>query len=289
MVLSMCRIIGSIGRYSILKQYYSELIKGIIGSSEYDPYAVKAFGPEEPSHKDGWGRTTIFAGIHKIAVYTYNSLSPIFIDKPQENIPEPELIKFSDPITIDLLHVRAGSTGMPVNYFSVQPFKAQTRSGAILFLMHNGSVNKDALANDLESKVSEKVLKRYSDSYLLTLKLAEIIEDDIDINVIRELKKYVKTALNVGITVIAENKIIVVFGSYHTASSKERQDYYRMYIARINDHNFIYTSSTMVDFSEYKPKSISNWEEIPNGTYYFMKIKLNKEKDAEISSEECSI
>ncbi|MCD6341191.1 MAG: hypothetical protein J7L51_04515, partial [Desulfurococcales archaeon] len=285
-----CRIIGSVGRYSILKQYYSGLVKGLIGSSEYDPYAVKAFGPEEPSHRDGWGRATVFAGIRKVAVYMYKSLSPIFVDKPREDLPEPELIKFSDPIVADLLHARAGSKGMPANYFSVQPFEAQTRSGARLLLMHNGSVSKRDLARDLGSRVPEKVIERYSDSYLLTLKLAELIDDDIDASVIKELKKYVKTALNVGIAVIAEDKVTAAFGSYYSEKlPKEYWNYYRMYVAKVGEYSFIYASSTIVDFSEYKPKSVGSWEEIPNGTYYFVRIKLSREGDAEVSFEKHSI
>ena len=286
----MCRIVGSVGRYSVLKQYYSELVKGLIGSSEYDPYAVRAFGPKEPSHRDGWGRATVFAGIRKVAVYMYKSLSPIFVDKPQEDLPEPELIKFSDPIIVDLLHARAGSKGMPVNYFSVQPFEAQTRSGARLLLMHNGSVSKKDLAKDLGSKISERVIERYSDSYLLTLKLAELIEDDVDASVIKELKKYVRTALNIGLAVIAEDRVTTVFGSYYSKKlPKEYWDYYRMYVAEVGEYNLVYASSTIVDFSEYRPKSVSTWEEIPNGTYYLVRIKLSREGDTETSFEKYSI
>ncbi|MCD6429027.1 MAG: hypothetical protein J7L12_05405 [Desulfurococcales archaeon] len=286
----MCRILGSVGRYSSLKQYYSELIRGLVGASEYDPYAARAFGPEESSHKDGWGRATVLAGMKKIAVYMYKSLSPIFVDKPQSTLPESELTRFSDPIVIDLLHARAGSKGMPVNYFSVQPFEVQTRSGARLLLMHNGSVSKEELARDLSSEVSEKITERYSDSYLLALKLAELVEDDIDISVIKELKKYVKTALNIGITLIAEGSMLAVFGSYYSRRlPREYHDYYRVYVAKVGEKDLIYASSTVVDFAEYRPKLVNSWEEIPNGTYYVVRIELLRGGDAEIRLEKYSI
>ncbi len=286
----MCRILGSVGRYSLLKQYYGEMIRGLIGASEYDPYAARAFGPEEPSHKDGWGRATVLAGMRKIAVYMYKSLSPIFVDKPQDALPESELTKFSDPIVVDLLHARAGSKGMPVNYFSVQPFEIQTRSGARLFLMHNGSVSKEELAKDLKGKISGKVIERYSDSYLLALKLAELVEDSIDASVIKELKKYVKTALNIGITLIAESRVLAVFGSYYRRKlPREYHDYYKMYVAGVGKRDLIYVSSTVIDFAEYRPKLVNSWEELPNGTYHIVSIEFLREGDAEITLEKYSI
>ena len=286
----MCRILGSVGRYSELKQYYNELIKGLVGSSEYDPHAVRIFGVGKHSHRDGWGRATVFIGLGRIAFYMYKSLSPIFVDKPSEPIPEPELAKYCDPIIVDLIHTRAGSRGMPLNYFSVQPFEAQARSGARLILMHNGSVDRERLAKDLSNRVLREVIEKYSDTYLLTLKLAELIGDEVDINVIKELSRYMKTALNLGIVVISENLVTAVFGSsYSKQLPRERWNYYKMYSARVGSNNLIFTSSTMVDFSEYRPKSLSRWEEIPNGTYYFIKIKLKPDEEIEVLTEKYSI
>lgn len=286
----MCRIVGIIGRYSIIKQYVSELIKGFVGASEYDPYSVKAFGLEDSSHRDGWGRATVFIGMHKTSTYIYRSLSPVFIDKPQESLPRSELLRFSDLVIVDILHSRAGSSDTPINYFSVQPFETYTRSGARLILTHNGSVNKEDLIKDLGYELSRKLIERYSDSYLLTLKLAELIEDELNINAIKELKKYVKTALNIGTIVIADNKMTVVFGSYYNEKLPRKfWDYYKMYVAKTNKSYLIYASSTIVDFNEYRPKSIGNWEEIPNGTYYFVKIETSIGEDIEVSIEEHSI
>jgi len=286
----MCRILGSVGRYSELRQYYSELIKGLVGSSEYDPHAVRAFGAGRHSHRDGWGRATIFVSSGRKALYMYKSLSPIFVDKPNQPLPEPELLKYCDPITVDLIHARAGSRGMPLNYFSVQPFETQTRSGSRLILMHNGSVDKDRLAKDLSHRLSDEVIEKYSDTYLLTLRLADLIDNDVSISAIRELSKYTKTALNLGIAVISEDLVIAVFGSsYRKQLPSEHRTYYKMYSARVSGGSIIFTSSTLVDFNEYRPKSLSKWDELPNGTYYFIKIKIKSEEETQVLVEKHSI
>ena len=289
-VWGMCRILGSVGRYSELRQYYSELIKGLVGSSEYDPHAVRAFGVGKHSHRDGWGRATIFVSPGRKALYMYKSLSPIFVDKPNQPLPEPELLKHCDPVTVDLIHARAGSRGMPLNYFSVQPFETQTRSGARLILMHNGSVDKDRLAKDLSYRLPDEVLEKYSDTYLLTLRLADLIGDEVSISAIRELSKYTKTALNLGIAVIGEDLVTAVFGSYYRERlPNEHRTYYKIYAARVGDGSIIFTSSTLVDFSEYRPKSLSKWEELPNGTFYFIKIRIKPEEETHVLIEKHSI
>ncbi|MEM0235812.1 hypothetical protein [Thermofilum sp.] len=284
----MCRLIGAVGRYSIVRHYYGELIKGLIGASEYDPYSLRAFGPEDVSHKDGWGRFSLLLGmgINRIASSIYKSLSPIFVDKPQEVLPKTDLVNFSDPLILDFVLARAASTGMPINYLSVQPFEAQTRDGSRIIVIHNGSVHKDKLATEIGIKIPEEVVKKYSDSYILALKLAELINGELDPEILKQFKDYVKTALNLGIVLISENHVIKVFGSYYRKDlPREYWDYYKMYLASVERENFFYASSTIVDFMEYRPRNVEKWQEIENGAYFFIRIDLSRTKDIEISVE----
>lgn len=284
----MCRLIGAVGRYSTIKHCYGELVKGLVGASAYDPYSVKAFGPQDASHKDGWGRFSLIVGMgtDKIASSMYKSLSPIFVDKPQEILPRTDLVNFSEPLVLDFMLARAASTGMPINYLSVQPFEAQTRDGSRIVLIHNGSVYKDRLAVELGARIPEAIVKKYSDSYILTLKLAEAIDGELGPEILKQFKDYVKTALNLGIILISEDHVVKVFGSYYRKDlPKEYWDYYKMYVATVERDNLLYASSTVVDFVEYKPRSIEKWQEIDNGTYFFVRIDFSRVKDVEMSIE----
>lgn len=287
----MCRIIGALGRYSKISEYYIDLVKGLIGASEYDPYSARAFGESDASHKDGWGRATVYVDINKTSLFIYKSLSPIFVDKPVDPLFRSEILRSSDPIVIDFIHARAASAGMPVNFLSVQPFEALTQSGSRLILIHNGSVDKDLLAKELRGKISESVIKRYSDTYLLTLYLAEKIRDEFDPSILKESKEFVKTALNLGVILISNSKIEKIFGSYYKKEvlAQEYWDYYRMYMAQLDESTIFYASSTIIDFQSYRPKKISDWREIPNNTFYLVEIELQGIKDIEIKIKQFNI
>jgi glutamine amidotransferase len=287
----MCRILGFIGRHSVYKKISDELIKGIVGASRYDPYAVRAFGREEASHKDGWGRLRIFLGAGKTSIYLYRSTEPIFIDRPSEDSFETNIVRYSDPLMIDFIHARAASTGNPVNIFSAHPFETATKRGYKIFLMHNGTVDKYKVAETLENKVSEDILKNYSDTYILALKLGELLDEDVDINVLRKIKEYVKSALNIGLVLLAENKVSVVFGSYYKDNgSKDLKNYYKLYMTDLTEKNYeerniIFASSTLVDFREYRPSFAESWRELENGEYHIIRIERYKDKEMRISSE----
>jgi len=277
----MCRILGFIGRYSVYKKISDELIKGIVGASRYDPYAVRAFGREEFSHKDGWGRLRIFLGAGKTSIYLYRSTEPIFIDRPSEDSFETDIVRYSDPLIVDFIHARAASTGNPVNIFSVHPFETATRRGYKIFLMHNGAVDKYRLAETLETKLSKEVIEKYSDTYILALKLGELIDEEMNIEILRKIKGYVKTALNIGFVLLTDDEATVIFGSYYRDDlSIERKDYYRLYVASLSEKDFeekniVFASSTIVDFKEYRPKSLTDWRINDNGRYHMIKIKYD--------------
>ncbi|MGC9010156.1 MAG: class II glutamine amidotransferase [Sulfolobales archaeon] len=264
----MCRILVGAGRYNVLSNYYSELIRGLVGSAEYDPYLAKITNGVDTSHRDGWGRATLFIGLGKRSFYMYKSIKPIYIDRPSRDLPETKLNEFSDPYVIDLIHVRLAARGMPINFLSVHPFETFTRGGLRILIMHNGTVDKYEIAKEM--RLPEKIVERYSDTFILLLKIADMIEDDIDVSILREIKRYVRSALNIGLLVYGEEKATLVVGSYYLDASK--RDYYKIYVAELGDGAYVFSSSTLVDFSDYRPQKIKNWREIPNGTYYFLDI-----------------
>jgi len=279
----MCRIVVVYGRLGVLERYYEELVRGLVGASYYDPYMVRAFGGRRHSHSDGWGRLRVAMGSGKITIDYYRSLNPIYVDKPTLNIQSPAK-DYPNPLVVELLHSRASSSGMPVNIFSVQPFEFQTRTGSRLFLVHNGLVDKKRLAGELGG-VGEEVLGRYSDSYIMGLWLARRLGDTIDEDNVRELKGYVRTALNIALLLVGPARVEVVAGSYYREElPQEKKDYYRVYVAELGDL-LVLASSTIVDFEEYRPRSIESWRELENGSYYKIAVDLrvNGEPKATIS------
>lgn len=281
----MCRILIAYGRLSHLRTYYSDLTNGIMGASYYDPYQVKAYGAGEQAHKDGWGRITLLVGMGKLSVNYYRSLAPIYVDTLTNEFLDKKMIDMYDPLIIDLVHSRAASAGSPINIYSVQPFEYQTSTGSRLFLIHNGSVDKKGLASDIES-LDRVWLERYSDSYVMGLWLARKLGDRIEPQLISELKRYVLTALNLGVLLIAPSRVQLLIGSYYREPAEPpKRDYYKLYIAELAS-SLVITSSTLVDFDEYRPRSIGSWRELLNGTYYMVDIPIQEAEEikGEISS-----
>jgi glutamine amidotransferase len=270
----LCRVLITYGRLSALRGYYPELIRGLVGASHYDPYKARLAGPEAASHGDGWGRVTAFVGSGGIAVSFYRSLAPIYVDTPPQSIPETSIGRLSDLLLVDMVHARAASRGMPVNVMSVQPFEYQTSTGSRLFLIHNGSVDKEALAVEVEG-INRTVLERYSDTYVMGLWLAQRLRDSIDVELLGELKEHVKTALNLGLILVTPDSVELLAGSYYSKEfPQERRDYYKMYYAELPGGSMVLASSTIVDLEEYRPKSIGSWKELENGTFIHARVEI---------------
>jgi hypothetical protein len=147
--------------------------------------------------------------------------------------------------------------------------------------MHNGAVDKYRLAETLEIKLSKEVIERYSDTYILALKLGELIDEEMNIEILRKIKGYVKTALNIGFVLLTDDEATVIFGSYHRDDLPiERKDYYRLYVTSLpekdpEEKNIVFASSTIVDFKEYRPKTVTDWRINDNGKYHMIKIKYD--------------
>jgi len=275
----MCRITAVLGKGSSLYSIYPEIVKGLYGAARYDPYSVDLFGPGEESHKDGWGRLNIQLYEGDLSISHIRSMKPIYKEKPPIRLSLSPLEEFiEDTFFIDFMHARAGSTGMPKNFFSIHPFKEETKEGYILYLMHNGAVYKELLLKELGIDVDSEYASLYTDSYFLAKYLSRYVSDKLNREIVKDLIRFTKTALNLGIVLITKQEIYILLGSYYKKGDKpkEMRNYYKMYFVEYNE-SVIYLSSTIVDFDEYRPKNILKWEEIENGRYDIYRVKL-KEK-----------
>ena len=248
-----------------------ELLESLIKSSKYDPYSVELFGEDEPSHKDGWGRLIIVIGEGNAKIALYKSTKPIY----EEGITVDELGE--GDMEIEVTHARAASSGMPVNLFSVHPAEAVSKNGYKIYVFHNGSVDKDKLVTYLGMNDKNKYVSLYPDTYFLAQYIANKIEEDFDSNIIRDMIRFTKTALNVGILMFKEDEIQILIGSFYKLINKaqQRKNYYKMYFGKINEKLFMYASSTLIDF--YKRNIQVEWNEVPNGKFEVYSINYKHE------------
>ncbi|MFB6490115.1 MAG: class II glutamine amidotransferase [Thermoproteus sp. AZ2] len=176
-------------------------------SAQRDPLAPRA-SPDRPfQHKDGWGYAVYLLNG---SIAYYRSGRPIWDDP---HIP---------PIGLaGVVHARAASGGEPLGAAYAHPFLAYTRDGHLLFVAHNGSVDKQRLAAELG-----KDPNRYSDSWLLALFLAD--RWDNPDAALEEALKYRLTALNLGILEVGPEGPKAYAYSYFEGGG----EYYKLYIVR---------------------------------------------------------
>ena len=276
----MCRLLISVGRVRDISKYYEDLVNSLIRASEHDPHSIALFGPEDYSHRDGWGRLFIKVAEGNVNVLVRRSTKPIFVERPRLNI-DGDL----DSLYVDIVHSRASSIGMPINFFSIHPFESETRCGYKLYLVHNGAMHKDILLKKLGIKKDSSYAKLYTDSYFLAQYIGVNICDSITPDIIKEVAGYVDTGLNLGIVLVTDSYVEVMVGSYYRYldKPKEMHDFYKVYKSILNE-TAIYVSSTLVDFDDYKPKLPVDWNEIENGKYDVYRIWFKENKLEHINS-----
>lgn len=173
-------------------------------SAERDPYAP--FMPQR--HGDGWGYAAVLLNG---SLAFYKTRLPIWEDA---HIPPLGLA--------GLAHARAASRGEPKGVEYSHPFLAYTDDGRLLFVAHNGALDKGALARALGRDPN-----RYSDSWLLALFLAERWDNPEE--ALKAAEPYTRTALNVGILEAPGPRAYVY--SYFKAEGEKSELYYRIFMA----------------------------------------------------------
>lgn len=130
-----------------------------------------------------------------------------------------------------VLHSRL-TGGEPINVLNSHPFHAALEGGGHLWLAHNGSVDKAALANELGLA---QLQERYADSYFLTHWVARGMDEPTPEALLRSLRKIVerglvKTALNIAAVVLGEQGSVgAVALNYVAPGASHLGDYYRLH------------------------------------------------------------
>ncbi len=182
----------------------ADLHRALKLAAERDPYA-----PGDLKHGDGWGYAVY---LMNGSVAYYRSSSAIWKDP---HIP---------PLGIaGLSHVRAASPGEPVGVIYSHPFQVHTEDGRILYVAHNGSVDKREMGRLLGLDPS-----RFSDSWILAAFLASSWDDPE--SALTEAEQFVKTALNLAIMELPGPRLYAY--NYFKSPEEKREAYeayYRLY------------------------------------------------------------
>lgn len=150
-----------------------DLSKALKLAAKYDPYKPPSGG----QHGDGWG----FVAASPHGYILYKSGRPAWEDPTP--VPMREAV---------LAHARAASPGEPTGPQHAHPYAVETQDGRVIFVAHNGSVDKAAMGHGLGLDPSA-----YTDSYVLAKFLAKRWHDPQ--RAFEEALPYVKTALNVAV------------------------------------------------------------------------------------------
>lgn len=261
-----------IGASEAVDRARDSMITSLVNAAKKDPYGQALFGGTEISHRDGWGWVALHLGSRGTALHFGRSTAPIYED-PSINTPRSVSLLPGGKAAL-MIHARAASRGMPINIFSTHPVETTTSNGYRLFLIHNGSVDKEELLRILNIDPRSNEAKIYNDTYFLAQYMAKKISRDIDLSIIHEAVRLTKTALNIGVVLIKEQEAWVAVGSFYKAKDDEvRRNYYKIYRGKTQDL-VIYSSSTLIDF--YKPNIDIEWEELENGRFEIYRISGEK-------------
>jgi len=197
-------------------------------AARYDPYMPH----EKKKHGDGWG----FVAASNAGFIYYKSGLPAWED--------PTAVVMKDVV---LAHARAASPGEPLGPTHAHPYMVYTPDGRILFMAHNGSVDKTAMAAELGIDPSH-----YSDSYVLALFLAK--RWDAPQEAFKEALQFVKTALNVAVLELPDLTAHVY--TYYRGP----REYYALYLIETGGAKAV-VSSTLLRYLDLRGR------ELENGTY----------------------
>ncbi|RLG77536.1 MAG: hypothetical protein DRO12_01985 [Thermoprotei archaeon] len=238
----MCRMLVSASTLARLDDVLRYL-DALVASAERDPLLAK-LGLGRESHGDGWGYA---AYIHSTwsgpATAFYRSASPIY-----REVQSVEALKHQlsgADVAACVVHARLASKGQPLGLGNTHPFHATGR-GFELWLAHNGSVDKKILAEKLGL---EHMLSSRTDTFFLTEFIARqltcVDPEELMHLLSRVIEEgFVKTALNVGLLAVEEERALLLILSYYVAVAPPRSEYYEMY-ALLENNLILAGSSTL--------------------------------------------
>ncbi len=214
-----------------------ELVYCLLRSAEKDVLL------NNTSHGDGWG----FVLLTKDKIFHYRSLNPIFreISDIERDFP----IKIRDEEMMVIVHARQASDKSLVSSYYSHPY-LESSSSSIFFLAHNGSVDKEGIANELGISADNMV-----DSELI---LKYIVMKGVD--GIHDLKRFTRSSLNLLLLEIRrkESEAILYYMNYYDKDYVKKrsmnEEYYKLYVDE--DNGISVYSSTLghyCKFNKQKP------------------------------------
>lgn len=267
----MCRLLVLLGSWESLEKARGPLVASLARAADSDPHGGALFGPDGLSHRDGWGFVrVVISGGRTSALSLGLSTRPIFEDPGIAAVGAPERIPGEAGVI--MVHARAASRGMPVNVFSTHPAEAVTSQGYRLFVVHNGTVDKDAILEDLGVDPGSPYARRHNDTYFLARLLASMTDENLERRLIEMAARHLRTALNAGFLLVKEGEVQAAVGSLYMPGDKppEREKYYRLYEA-LREDLAVYSSSTLVDY--YDPGHGLSWRPLPNGLFKIYRLR----------------
>ncbi len=194
-------------------------------AARHDPYMPS----ERKQHGDGWG----FVAASPHGFVYYKSGLPAWED--------PTVVPMRDVV---LAHARAASPGEPRGPEHSHPYMAYLGDGRIIFVAHNGSVDKHALSAKVGLNPSY-----FTDSFVLTQFLARYWDDPR--RAVEEATYYVKTALNIAVLEYPTLR------AYVYTFYRGPREYYAMYEVRAGGARAV-VSSTLLRHLDHQSVELEN-------------------------------
>lgn len=279
----LCRMLIMFGANPVDLDLRASLVRSLARASERDPYLEILTEGRDHSHSDGWGRILVSVSRSGDSIISREilerSLDPFYRDARARRIEED--LDSSSTGFVEMIHVREASRGMPVNIFSTHPAEAVSREGYRLYLIHNGTVDKQRILEILGVEKESSYARLYGDTHMLAQLMALRIRDGISEDLFREAVEYTLSALNIGVILIRKKDLEIGVGSFYKSGERisDRRNYYKIYRARVGKDLYTYVSSTVVDF--YNPRKDIKWEEMPNGFFEVYRMRFEKNLDVE--------
>lgn len=242
-------------RMFLLKGYFHDDLEGIFRSiqlaSEKDPFPDPEYKYEHHTHGDGWGYTSFTGG----RIVHSRSPDPIF------DCTYPE----TDDGTI-MVHSRKTSLDQPRGVLNNHPFVAVT-ADSIIYLSHNGWVDKFSLNLGIDSKKLEKMTD--SEAFLQYIAARNPVTENDLWKIFDGLRneKVRYTLLNVFITIV-DRSGGEPESYYYTDMGNDEIEYAefdRLYLVGGKNWKGVFSSSLLEfdEFPEYRSK-----EEVPRGRLF---------------------
>ena len=196
------------------KAELERLVKCLIRAANKDPLrnGVK--------HGDGWG----IVAVDSDGIVYYRSGNPIYTEV---NVLTSLLDELKGEFKV-IVHARLASDKSLVSSYYSHPYM-DYNDKLIIYLAHNGSVDKDKLSSSLGIDGSKMVDSELALKYI-SLK---------GLDSVKELESYTKTALNLLLLVIRRGDDPLSAKLYYYNYYKKDDEYYKLYI----NGNAVYSSS----------------------------------------------